>query len=261
MPAVSTAGWGRRARPVAMVLDRRQLAVTAALWSLLAVLLAAGPGMAHAGRDAGMPGMDGMTMPGMAMPDSASSGSGPAFTVTLAAWIAMAAAMMLPGALPAVRHVAVNSLRWRRRRAVATFVAVYLASWSAFGLLVLALAPLWSSLDATAVSAAALILAAAWQLTPAKRSALRACHIAPPLPPRGPRATAGVVRFAARNGAACVGSCWALMLAMTVAAPAALWTVVVTGIVTAEKLGPRPRRTARTTAALLAAGTLALTLV
>jgi hypothetical protein len=47
------------------------------------------------------------------------------------------------------------------------------------------------------------------------------------------------------------------MLAMTVAAPAALGTVAVTGIVTAEKLGPRPRRTTRAGAALLAALTLA----
>jgi predicted metal-binding membrane protein len=257
MLAATTAGWARRARPVTRLLDRRQLAVTAGLWSLLALLLAAGPGMAHAGRSAGMPGMNGMAMPGMAMPESASSG--PTFAVAFAAWIAMAAAMMLPGALPAVRHVAVNSLRWRRRRAVATFIAVYLTMWAAFGLLALAIAPLWSSLDATAVTAAALILAAAWQLTPAKRHALRLCHIAPPLPPRGPRATAGVVRFAVRNGAACVGSCWALMLAMTVAAPAALWTVVVTGIDTAEKLGPRPRRTVRAVAVLLAAATLAVT--
>jgi predicted metal-binding membrane protein len=249
MLVATAAGW---ARPVARLLDRRQLAVTAGLWSLLALLLAAGPRMAHAGRDAGMPGMDGMAMPG-------SASSGPTFAVAFAAWIAMAAAMMLPGALPAARHVAVNSLRRRRRRAVATFVAVYLAMWAAFGLLVLALAPLWSSLDATAVSAAALSLAVAWQLTPAKRRALRGCHIAPPLPPRGPSATAGVVRFALRNGAACVGSCWALMLGMTAAAPAALWTVAATGIVTAEKLGPRPRRTARAAAALLAAGALAVT--
>src|SRR5215207_6691226 len=43
----------------------------------------------------------------------------------LPVWTVMCVAMMVPAALPAVRHVAANSLRWRRRRAVAQFLIAY----------------------------------------------------------------------------------------------------------------------------------------
>ena len=67
----------------------------------------------------------------------------------------------------------------------------------------------------------------------------------------------GVVRFAFRNGTACVGSCWAMMLAMAVAATATtFWMVAITGLVLVEKLSPRPRQATRAGAVLLAAGSL-----
>jgi predicted metal-binding membrane protein len=105
------------------------------------------------------------------------------------------------------------------------------------------------------VLAVALATAAGWQLTAHKRRALLDCHRPSPLPPQGWRATAGVVRFAARNGLACLRSCWAMMLAMGVASSMMLlWMVAVTGIVTTEKLAERPRRAARAGAVVLAAG-------
>ena len=129
----------------------------------------------------------------------------------------------------------------------------------ACGLVILAVAPAWSGLDRAAVAATALALATAWQLSAPKRRALRDCHRPSPLPPTGPRATAGVVRFGLRNGTACVRSCWAMMLAMSVAASAAtFWMVAITGLVLVEKLAPRPRQATRAGAVLLAAGSLAV---
>jgi predicted metal-binding membrane protein len=241
------------------------------------VMSGMGGGMAGmSGMGGGMAGMSGMSgmagmggMPGMgAMPPSARVGASSAHhslllgggaVVAVAMWTLMAVAMMLPTALPAVRHVAANSLRRRRPRAMATFAAVYALIWVAFGVLLLAASQAWAGLDRTAVAAAALALAAAWQLSAAKRRAVRDCHRPSPLPPTGRRATAGVVRFAVRNGTACVRSCWAMMLAMAVATTATtFWMVAITGLVLVEKLAPKPRQATRAGAVLLAAGSLAV---
>jgi len=123
---------------------------------------------------------------------------------------------------------------------------------------VLLVAPLWSSIDRAAVLALALALAAGWQLTAYKQRALRDCHRPKPLPPRGRRATVGVMRFASCNGFACVRSCWAMMLVMGVASSAMMfWMIAITGIMTTEKFAQKPRHAARTGAALLAAGAIA----
>lgn len=166
---------------------------------------------------------------------------------SLPGWTAMTAAMMLPASWPAARHVGRNSLRWRRHRAVAEYVAGYLAVWAAVGVVVLL------ATDGHRLTpAAALALAATWQTTPWQASFLRDCHRTVPLPPTGWRAAAGALRFGVRNGRACAGACWALMLTMAVTpGDAALpWTVVLAGAVAAGKLLPRPRWTSR----LLAAG-------
>jgi predicted metal-binding membrane protein len=119
----------------------------------------------------------------------------------------------------------------------------------------LAASALCSSIDGTALFTVALALAAGWQLTVHKRRALQDCHRPAPLPPRGRRATVGVIRFGVRNGLACVRSCWAMMLAMGVATSATtFWIVAVAGIVTTEKLSRRPRKATRAAAAVLAAG-------
>jgi predicted metal-binding membrane protein len=137
------------------------------------------------------------------------------------------------------------------------FVAVYVSIWVAFGVALLAVSPLWSSIDSAAVLGVALALAAGWQMTGQKRRALRDCHRPSPLPPRGRRATAGVIRFAFLNGLACLRSCWAMMFAMGVASSTMFfWMIAVTGIVTTEKLAQKPRQATRVAAALLAAGAL-----
>lgn len=172
-------------------------------------------------------------------------------------WMLMSSAMMLPAALPAVRHVAVNSLCWRRGRAIGEFLVVYIGVWIAYGVLVLgALALLGHARDGVLI-VLALAVAAAWQLTPSKLRALQACHRSSPLPPRGWRASVGVMRFGLRNGGACVGSCWAIMLVMAVATSGQmLWMLALTVLVCAEKLANRPLHATRRTAALLAGGAL-----
>jgi len=169
----------------------------------------------------------------------------------------MAVAMMVPTAMPAIRHVALNSLYWRRRRAVAEFLAVFVAIWTAFSLLVLGALSAWGLPASPPAAAAVLALAALWQLTPLKRRAMLACHQAKPLPPRGWRATAGVARFGLHNGGACLLSCWAMMLTTAfVGLPRLVWMALLTTLITAERLNLKPRRTARRVGALLGAAAL-----
>jgi predicted metal-binding membrane protein len=248
------AGFGWRTPPpparARLVLVGVGLAVLLAWVAVLAILAAARHGGAPAGSDPAMAGMPGM--PGMAPAATsgwAAAGSG------VAPWALMVVAMMLPSALPAIRHVSVGSLRWRRRRAMVTFVLGYLGTWTAFGAATLFVLDAWPALDTDVVAAGALALAGAWQLTPFKRRALSDCHRRSPLPPRGWRATSGVLRFAWLNSLACIRSCWALMLAMALARSMTLfWMVAITGIVTIEKFAAKPRQATRVSAVLLAVG-------
>jgi len=184
--------------------------------------------------------------------------SAPLATASLAAgtpmWALMAAAMMMPTAMPAVQHASLTSLYWRRRRAALEFLVVFLGLWTAFS--VLALGPLMTLEPAASPFALPVALAAAalWQLTPLKLRALRACHRSRPLPPRGWRASLGVANFALHNGAACLISCWAIMVAAAVSGPGRLlWMATLTAAITVEKLAEKPRTASRRLAALLIA--------
>jgi predicted metal-binding membrane protein len=174
-------------------------------------------------------------------------------------WGLMAVAMMVPPALPAVRHVAVNSLYWRRRRAVLEFLFGFLSIWVAFSVVVLGFLSSWEPAQAEWVLAAALALAAAWQLTPFKGQALRRCHRPSPLPPFGWRASLGAARFGWRNGAHCLLSCWAMMVAVALVTSSMLvWMAVLTGLIYFEKLSLKPRAAARRVAIPLTLAALAV---
>lgn len=141
----------------------------------------------------------------------------PAGPGALPHWTLMSVAMMLPLALPAARHVGLNSLRSRRGRAMGLYAAAYLLVWVGFGVLALAVsAPAVRSPTALAVPAV-LLLAAGWQLTPYKRRAILACRRTVPLPPVGRRADAACLRFGLLQAWRCVVSCWPVMLLMAVA--------------------------------------------
>jgi predicted metal-binding membrane protein len=225
-------------------------AVVAAAWVTLVVLAARAGGLSAAATG----GMAGMSMGGPAARSAWSTAA-----AGLPSWMLMTVAMMGPAALASVGHTGRSSLAWRRRRAMAEFSAAYLAVWAAFGLLAqAAAAAAVPAVPGPAALAAVLAAATAWQLTPLKRRCLIACHRAVPLPPRGWRAEKGALRFGLRNGLSCLGSCWCLMLVMTVAPGGQLlWTAGLTGVVTAERLARRPRHAARTAAAALAFATVA----
>jgi predicted metal-binding membrane protein len=185
-----------------------------------------------------------------------------AFGAQLGVFILMSVAMMGPAAIAGVRHTGLNSLRWRRRRAMAEFSAGYLAIWIGFGLITVLVSGVIPGASSGRSLAIVLAGAAWWQLTSFKRRALRACHHSIPLPPYGWRAEWAAAQFGVRNGAACVGSCWLLML-ITMAAPGGylLWTVAITGIVSAERFAQRPRTTTRTAAWVLGSAALATVFV
>jgi predicted metal-binding membrane protein len=244
---------------------RPTLWVEGAVAAAWAALLLAG-GMAH-GNDAGSPagwssdplwictlGVAGEGGGTGSHPASAGAFEAASLLATMPMWSMMALGMMVPAALPAVRHVARTSLYWRRRRAAAEFLFCFVLTWTAFGLLVLTPLAAWDAAQTQLALAAALAGAALWQLTPLKHRALLACHRSYPLPPRGWRASAGAANFALRNGGACIGSCWAMMAAASLAGPGRLWWMgAMTGVMAAEKLVDRPRWACRRVAALLGA--------
>jgi predicted metal-binding membrane protein len=162
-------------------------------------------------------------------------------------WALMTAAMMIPVALPAARHVATSSLRRRRDRAVALYLAAYLGLWTVFGVVAVAGVALWNALVAPAWSglllSASIVLALLWHVSPARRRLVGRCGRAVPLPARGWRASAGSMRFGAVYGMRCIGSCWALMLIMATATHGhLLWTAAMTVLLVAERRVPAVRR-------------------
>lgn len=181
--------------------------------------------------------------------------------VALGRWAVMCVAMMVPTTFPAVRHVARNSLGWRRRRAVAWFLAGYVGVWALAGIPFLALAAAAHRVvSPEVVLLGALVLAAAWLVLPYQRRFLVACHRTVPLPPRGRRAVTGAVRFGLSQGSACIGMCWPLMFAAAVVVHGdVVWMAALTVLVLARRTLPRPSRTARPLAVAVVA--LAATLL
>jgi predicted metal-binding membrane protein len=160
-------------------------------------------------------------------------------TTTLTAWTLMCVAMMVPVVLPALRHVAVNSLRRRQGRAMAVFLAGYLAVWVVAGAVLL---PLFALPPQPVLLTGVLLFAALWQLLPARRACMRACHRTVPLPPTGWRAARGDLRFGLRHGVGCLGVCGPLMAVMAVPGTHhPLWMFGVTGAVLLTRYPPRWR--------------------
>ncbi len=163
--------------------------------------------------------------------------------------VAMTVAMMAPGVGPMARYVRERALR-RRWWATPTVVGAYFGVWVALSFVVSRLAPTEGVSSAVVVSL--LLAAAAWQLTPAKRWAARACARPLRLHLRGAGATRSELLFGIHQGAACVASCWLLMAPMLLgAAPALLLMVTGTAVITVERLVRRPVLARRAAAALL----------
>jgi predicted metal-binding membrane protein len=154
-------------------------------------------------------------MSGMDMGVATQLGS---FAFFLGLWVSMMAAMMLPGAAPAVLRRAHAS---GRVRAVPLFVGSYLAVWTLVGVTVYAFYRPHGSLAAGAVA----IAAGVYELTPLKQRFRVRCHDS--------------VGSGFEFGLYCVGSTIGLMLILIALSVMSIaWMSVITLIVLAQKLLP-----------------------
>jgi predicted metal-binding membrane protein len=160
-----------------------------------------------------------------------------------AGWSLMVVAMMVPLVVGPIRTTAARSLWRRRHRAIAIFLAGYLTLWLAAGagfFLLMSIVGVNAGSPSPLLVASAFALALGWQLAPAKRRALNACHRTMPLAPRGSRADRDCFRYGLRIGAYCLTSCWALMLVCMVAKHAMGALVAVAVVLAAERYLRRP---------------------
>jgi len=139
-----------------------------------------------------------------------------AFFITV--WIAMMAAMMLPGAIPALRqrrHVS------GRMFSAPMFAATYIAVWAVVGLAVFAL----YQPHGTVAAGVTTIAAGLYELTPIKRHFRERCH--------------ECLRSGLVFGLDCVGSSIGLMAMLIVlGVMSTTWMAVIAGVVVAQKLLP-----------------------
>jgi predicted metal-binding membrane protein len=162
-------------------------------------------------------------------------------------WAVMAAAMMLPTFVPALRAFLALPAPAGRPAEAAGLVAGYMAVWlvASAGLAVLQwalarrgiLAPDGRSLSA-ALTAGLFLLAGAYQLTPVKAACLSHCRspVATFLAAWRPGVGAALL-IGLRLGRDCLGCCWALMLlALAGGMSNLLWMGLGTLLMTLEKL-------------------------
>jgi predicted metal-binding membrane protein len=154
-------------------------------------------------------------MDGMDMGVATELGS---FVLFVAVWVPMMAAMMLPGAAPAVsRSIRIDG----RALAAPLFAGSYLAVWTAVGLVVYAL----YQPHGTFVAGALTVAAGVYELTPLKRNCRRRCRER--------------VRSGFAFGIYCVGSSLGLMvMLLALGAMSITWMGVVAALVVVQKLVP-----------------------
>jgi predicted metal-binding membrane protein len=140
------------------------------------------------------------------------------FVFFVGLWVSMMAAMMLPGAVPAVLRRADAS---GRLRAVPLFVGSYLAVWILVGVAVYGLYRPHGSIAAGAI----VIAAGVYELTPLKQYFRRRCH--------------ETVHSGFQYGLYCVGSSIGLMLMLVALGVMSIpWMLVTAVLVAAQKLLP-----------------------
>ena len=179
----------------------------------------------------------------------------------LAVWVVMMTAMMFPSVAPTVALYS----RMTRRRSFAwplLFAAGYLLTWAVAGLGAFVIGGVVNSISGGLlawdragrwVAGATLVVAAVYELTPLKDVCLAKCHS-----PLGfllgswRDGRVGALQMGAKNGAWCVGCCWALMASLfALGIMSITWTAVIAGLIALEKLLPWRRAAAYGTAALL----------
>jgi predicted metal-binding membrane protein len=183
-------------------------------------------------------------------------------------WVVMMAAMMLPSVAPTV---ALYGRMTRKRSPLLPllFIAGYLVTWAIAGALAFASGKVaglaGGALDwghaGRILAGATLLVAGGYQLTPLKDVCLGKCRS-----PLGMLlgswrdGNAGALKMGARNGAWCVGCCWALMASLfALGVMSIVWMALVAGLIAIEKTLPWRRTASYGTAALLfALGVLVL---
>ncbi|HVT99548.1 MAG TPA: DUF2182 domain-containing protein [Acidobacteriaceae bacterium] len=129
-------------------------------------------------------------------------------------WLVMTVAMMLPLMTTPIRHLRDRSLRNRRARGIALFLAGYFTIWLTAGFALSALEwginILWVG-SSTSFVLVGLCLAL-YEVSPLKQACLNRGHSHPAVEAFGRAADLDALRFGWTHGAWCVGSCWALML-------------------------------------------------
>ena len=140
------------------------------------------------------------------------------FVFFIAVWVVMMAAMMLPGAAPAVLR---RAQAGGGVRAVPPFIGSYLAVWALVGVAVYALYRPHGSVAAAAVA----IAAGVYELTPLKRHFRRRCRDS--------------VRSGFGFGLCCVGSSIGLMLMLVaLGVMSVIWMSVIAMLALGQKLLP-----------------------
>jgi predicted metal-binding membrane protein len=188
----------------------------------------------------------------------------------IGAWVVMMAAMMFPSVAPTVALFA-RVTKEKSPLRPWLFAGGYLLTWTAAGVLAYAIGATITKIlgDALAwpnagrgLAGATLIVAAVYEVTPLKDVCLGRC--------RSPLGAligswrdggAGAVWMGAKNGAWCVGCCWALMASLfALGVMSVAWMVFIAGIVAVEKVVPGRHRIVSyaTSAILLIIGILVL---
>jgi len=186
----------------------------------------------------------------------------------LGVWVVMMAGMMFPSIVPMVTmHVRIQEARKARGQsapvgATTLFVAGYLITWTAAGLLGYGILRLGGAVTGDtfswhnagpALAGGVIILAAVYQLTPLKDTCLRHCRSPFAfLMERWRPGRTGALQVGLFHGAWCVGCCWALMAALFALGVMSIgWMAFVAALIAAEKLLPWRVATSRGIALLL----------
>ncbi|MGY1835077.1 DUF2182 domain-containing protein [Blastococcus sp. SYSU DS0510] len=176
-------------------------------------------------------------------------------------WVLMMAAMMFPSVAPTI---ALYSRMTRQRSPLRPllFAGGYLATWAGAGLFAFALAGVLGRVPGDLfgwdragrwIAGGTLVVAAVYELTPLKDVCLGKCRS-----PLGfllgswRDGRRGAFLMGAKNGAWCVGCCWALMASLfALGVMSIIWMAFVAGLIAVEKTLPWRRVATYGTAAVL----------
>ena len=176
-------------------------------------------------------------------------------------WVVMMTAMMFPSVAPTIALYA-KMTKDSSRLSPWLFAGGYLLTWAVAGLVAYVVGVVvtrifgdtlsWAN-DGRVIAGATLLVAGGYQLTPLKDVCLAKCHS--PLGTLlgswrdGPT---GSVRMGVRNGAWCVGCCWALMASLfALGVMSVTWMAIMAGVIAVEKVLPWRRSLAYATSGLL----------